>query len=105
MRKARLQVWKKEMEASMIIRKHIRFYGQVQGVGFRYRSYYSALSLGLTGWVQNDWDGSVEMEVQDLEETIDRLLVMLHSERFISIDYFEQNTIPVIDKERKFKVR
>ena len=33
------------------IRKHFYFSGRVQGVGFRYRSYYIAQSMGLTGWV------------------------------------------------------
>ena len=42
------------------LRKHIYFSGRVQGVGFRYRSYYIAQSLGLTGWVTNLWDGRVE---------------------------------------------
>ena len=34
------------------IRYHVIFYGQVQGVGFRYRAYYAAYQLGLTGWVR-----------------------------------------------------
>ena len=34
------------------IRYHVIFYGQVQGVGFRYRAYYAAYQLGLTGWVK-----------------------------------------------------
>ena len=33
-----------------MVRKHIYFSGDVQGVGFRYRSCYIAQSLGLTGW-------------------------------------------------------
>ena len=45
-------------------RRHYRFYGRVQGVGFRYRAQYTASHLGLTGWVANLWDGSVEMEAQ-----------------------------------------
>ena len=48
----------------MIVRKHIIFRGRVQGVGFRYHSTYKAENLGLTGWVRNCYDGSVEMEVQ-----------------------------------------
>ena len=32
-------------------RRHWRFTGQVQGVGFRYRAQYAAQRLGLTGWV------------------------------------------------------
>ncbi|MFQ8842418.1 MAG: acylphosphatase [Clostridium fessum] len=43
-----------------MVRKHIFFSGNVQGVGFRYRSFYIAQSLGLTGWVENLWDGRVE---------------------------------------------
>ena len=43
----------------MSIRKHIQFYGKVQGVGFRYHATYKARFLGLTGWVRNCYDGSV----------------------------------------------
>lgn len=88
-----------------IIRKRIKFHGTVQGVGFRYRAYYSALSLGLTGWVRNEWDGTVDMEVQGTEELIRKLLTMLYSERFISIERIEQSEIPPVDAERRFKVR
>ena len=49
------------------VRKHIVFYGRVQGVGFRYTAKYLARSLELTGWVKNDWDGTVTMEVQGRE--------------------------------------
>ena len=45
-----------------MVRKHIFFSGDVQGVGFRYRSFYIAQSLGLAGWVENLWDGRVEMD-------------------------------------------
>ena len=38
---------------SGMIRKHILFYGRVQGVGFRYHATYKASLLGLTGWVRN----------------------------------------------------
>ena len=34
--------------------------GRVQGVGFRYWTEDAALELGLTGWVRNRCDGSVE---------------------------------------------
>ena len=49
------------------IRKHIIFYGRVQGVGFRYYAVNKANQLGLTGWVRNLPDGTVEMEVQGNE--------------------------------------
>jgi len=39
---------------------HLRIRGFVQGVGFRYFCYREADRLGLTGWVKNRPDGSVE---------------------------------------------
>ena len=49
------------------IRRHIIFEGRVQGVGFRYRALYAAKQFGVTGWVRNLYDGTVEMEVQGRE--------------------------------------
>ena len=37
-----------------IVRKHIYFSGQVQGVGFRYRAKNAARANDLTGWVDKD---------------------------------------------------
>jgi acylphosphatase len=59
------------------VRKHIFFYGRVQGVGFRYYAVQKANQLGLTGWVKNLYDGSVEMEVEGQEELIDQLIIFL----------------------------
>ena len=59
------------------IRKHIIFYGRVQGVGFRYYAVNKANQLGLTGWVRNLPDGTVEMEVQGNEPSIDELIIFL----------------------------
>lgn len=86
-----------------IIRKHMKIYGRVQGVGFRYSACYSAAQLGLTGWVRNEWDGSVEMEVQGSEELIRKLLKMLNSGRFIRMEEVEEEIIPLVEGERKFK--
>jgi acylphosphatase len=36
-------------------------HGEVQGVGFRMSAVIKAESLGLTGWVRNAEDGSVEL--------------------------------------------
>lgn len=69
-----------------IIRNHIIFYGSVQGVGFRYYSVNKARQLGLTGWVRNLYDGTVEMEVQGEEQAIDELIMFLDRQRYIRIE-------------------
>ena len=77
------------------IRYHVIFYGQVQGVGFRYRAYYAAYQLGLTGWVKNLYDGSVEMEVEGQEELIDQLIIFLQNRTYIWIERIDAKKIPL----------
>jgi acylphosphatase len=87
------------------VRKHITFYGRVQGVGFRYTAKYMAQSLGLTGWVCNESDGSVTMEIQGRGPMIDKLLVGLNRNQFIRIEWIDTKECQVIEEERSFKVR
>lgn len=79
------------------VRKHIIFYGRVQGVGFRYYSVYKSRQLGPTGWVRNLYDGTVEMEVQGEQQVIDQLIVFLQNQRFIMIEDMDIKKIPVVD--------
>ena len=86
------------------IRKHFYFSGRVQGVGFRYRSYYIAQSMGLTGWVKNLWDDRVEMEVQGSEVSIREMLARIQQQRWINVTDMEITEIPC-EEERGFKIR
>ena len=90
---------------SEIIRKRIRFYGQVQGVGFRYRAKIAASSLGVTGWVHNEYDGSVSMEIQGTEPQIDEVILAVERGTYVRITNMDVKTIPVIDNERGFRTR
>ena len=88
-----------------MIRKRIAFYGRVQGVGFRWKARSVADSLRLTGWVYNEYDGSVIMEVQGEEVLIEQLIQTLTQDRYIEIMDMDVKNLPVDEEERGFGVK
>ena len=84
------------------IRRRYRFYGYVQGVGFRWRARQAASLYGCTGWVHNEWDGSVTMEIQGDESQIDRVITSIKDGRYIEIRDMDVKQIPT-EEERDFK--
>lgn len=56
-----------------MIKKRFRIYGYVQGVGFRYFTWQYALKIGVTGFVRNLADGSVEVVAVGSESQIEEL--------------------------------
>jgi acylphosphatase len=52
----------------------ITVYGLVQGVGFRYHTRRKALQLGLTGYVKNKPDGTVEIVADGANEVLQELI-------------------------------
>lgn len=87
-----------------IVRRHYSFGGRVQGVGFRYTAQYIAQGLGLSGWVRNEWDDTVTMEVQGKDVKIDELIYRLNNSRSIRIDRMGLIEMP-LQKEKGFHVR
>ncbi len=87
------------------IREHITFTGRVQGVGFRYRAKYLAQHYGVTGWIQNNYDGSVEAQMQGREEDIDKIIQSLQQDTYIRIDWMTRNRLELEPKERRFSVK
>lgn len=53
---------------------HLIVHGYVQGVGYRKFVRHIASKLGLTGWVRNVPDGTVEAEVGGLEDRVKDLI-------------------------------
>ena len=93
------------MDNEKIIRKKVFVYGAVHGVGFRYRAEYAANMLGVTGWVRNEPDGSVLLEVQGTDEQIDKVLAMVNQGTYVNIDRITANQIPIEEREYGFHIR
>ena len=49
-----------------MVRKHIFFSGDVQGVGFRYRSFYIAIREMLDRIQQQRWINVTDMEITEI---------------------------------------
>lgn len=54
--------------------KHLLISGRVQGVGFRYSMAEEAERLGVTGWVRNRRDGTVEAVIDGQDAAVEVLL-------------------------------
>jgi acylphosphatase len=55
-------------------RVHLRIEGQVQGVFMRRHTQEKALRLGLTGWVRNLMDGSVEAVIEGDKDRLEKMV-------------------------------
>lgn len=85
-----------------IIRKRLVFSGIVQGVGFRWRARRAAEALGVTGWVRNDWSGTVTMELQGTRSQIEGVIAALERGSYIRIDSIESYSLPPEKNESGF---
>ena len=86
-----------------MIRKHIVFYGSVQGVGFRWRARNAAEHFSCTGWAKNEWNGTVSMEIQGHEEDIDRVILAIEKGTFVRIENMDVKTLPIVEQEYGFR--
>ena len=72
---------------------------------FKYTRIYLSplLHIRFTGYVKNEYDGSVTCEVQGDEEAIERFINTIRKGRFIQVDDIERTKIDVIPDEWSFE--
>jgi len=89
-----------------MIRYSIVVHGRVQGVGFRYFTQISALTLNLTGWCENLMNGNVKIEIQGLEKNINSFIAIIKKgNNFCRVNDIDLINIPLIDNEKKYIIK
>ena len=84
--------------------------GRVQGVGFRWWAMGEARYLGLSGYAENQADGSVEIRAQGDAEAVGKMIRLVSefpsaTARPGSVDDFDLNWVDVIPGARAFGYR
>ncbi|QQD18795.1 acylphosphatase [Spongiibacter nanhainus] len=57
---------------------HLQISGRVQGVGYRHWTVKQARRLGLSGWVRNRPNGSVEAQAWGTDDAVSALIEACH---------------------------
>ena len=93
-------------EGSAPIRRRFRFFGQVQGVGFRYVLGEAAEVFGLTGHAKNEEDGSVTAEYQGLPLSMENAVHYVQClSPYILVDRIEVEELALREGESGFYTR
>ncbi len=81
-------------------------HGRVQGVNFRYYTRQQGRQLGLTGYVRNRRDGTVEVEAEGAQSSVMRLLNWLYQgPRMAIVEQVDVQWLPYTDEFQHFEVR
>jgi len=81
-------------------RCHVHLTGQVQGRGLRASCRLKAWWLGLGGWVRNESDGTVSLEIEGSDDKISRFIEWLKAgPGTVRADKVEINDIPATGSE------
>lgn len=80
--------------------------GQVQGVYFRTYTQDEGQKLGLTGWVKNCPDGTVEAAIEGEDSKVDQLVKWLHIGSPIGkVTGVEVTEEPPLNEQGTFNIR
>ena len=81
-------------------------FGYVQGVSFRYYTRREAERLQLTGWVANQYDGTVKVVAEGAQDSLQELASFLqYGSRMARVDHVEANWLDATNEFSNFSVR
>jgi acylphosphatase len=81
-------------------------HGRVQGVNFRYYTCQQARQIGVTGYVRNLWDGTVEVVAEGPRQKVSQLLTWLQKgPRMAFVQRVDVQWLPYTDEFQHFEVR
>lgn len=84
-----------------IVARRIVVRGRVQGVGFRFAAVDAAAEIGVTGWVRNCADGTVEILAQGTQDQVARMIAWAErgppAARVSAVDVVEPPPDPALD--------
>jgi len=89
----------------MVTRQRVIFQGRVQGVGFRARSKSIAGRYPVTGWVRNEPDGTVMLEAQSDEQTLESFLNQLRKQTSGLVEREIHAHVRTVPDETGFEIR
>lgn len=93
------------MNTQELSRIHARVRGRVQGVSFRFFVQETAHRLGISGWVRNRWDGSVEIVAEADKASLDELLTHVRrGPRAANVTDVESEWLPATGEFDHFRV-
>lgn len=86
------------------MRYAVHFTGRVQGVGFRATARQLSVSHPVTGWVRNEPDGSVSLEVQGSDAAVEAYLTELSRIMAGRIHACDRTPLPERDSDTDFVI-
>jgi acylphosphatase len=87
-------------------RLHLQVFGRVQGVGFRFNCYRQARSLGLTGWVRNLPDDSVEIVAEGSSAALKTFSAWCrHGPTFAEVEHVSETSEPARGEFTAFEIK
>ena len=86
------------------VRFRVRYHGSVQGVGFRMTSVAQARGLDVHGFVRNEPDGSVVMDVEGSRADVRELMRRIQAAMDRNIDDTQVEDMPPRGIESGFRI-